>query len=301
MINIPANSSFHLLIAAGLSLALGACGRSPAPDTVPATPSTAAAAADAAEAESARAADLAAREQELAAREAAVKQQELQQELARRDAETAAAVAAEQAAAADEKAKAAAAAKKKAAAAAATAASPKPAAKPPAPIIVPAGTQLAVELTTPVSTKTAKVGDSVQGRLQSDLMVGDRRAASAGAPVQGSVTQVVSGSNKIGGVPTLALTFNSLAAVNGMTVPISGQLVQQGTSETAKDTAKILGGAAVGAIIGHQVNHKNGSVVGGILGGAAGTAAAKTTGGEVTLPAGTVIAVTTQASFQIDR
>ena len=173
--------------------------------------------------------------------------------------------------------------------------------KPPPPIVVPAGTQLAVELAVPVSTKTARVGDSVQGRLQSDLMVGDRRAASAGAAVEGSVTQVVSGSDEIGGVPTLGITFKSLKVVNGTSVPISGQLVQQGKSETAKDTAKIVGGAALGAIIGHQVSDKNGTVVGGILGGAAGTAAAKNTGGEVTLPAGTIVAVTTQSSFQVDR
>jgi hypothetical protein len=290
------NPTLGLLAVATVSLALAACGRTSDTSLSPSAPSAAAAAADLAQSEADRAADIAAREQELAEREAAVKQQELAQ------AELAATAAAEKAAAADkaaaeQKARTAAAQKK----AAATSTTVKATPKPPAPIIVPAGTQLAVELTTPIGTKTAKVGDSVQGRLQSDLMVGDRRAASAGAAVEGSVTQVVSGSNKIGGVPTLAITFNTLRVVNGLTVPISGQLVQQGTSETAKDTAKIVGGAALGAIIGHQVDDKNGTVIGGVLGGAAGTAAAKKTGGEVNLPAGTVVAVTTQSSFQVDR
>ncbi len=49
-----------------------------------------------------------------------------------------------------------------------TAAAPK-AAPPAMPILVPAGTQLAIEVITPLSTKTNKVGDSVDARLASDL------------------------------------------------------------------------------------------------------------------------------------
>ncbi len=148
---------------------------------------------------------------------------------------------------------------------------------------MPAGTQLAVELIAPVGTKTNKVGDSVDARLASDLMIGDRRAAKAGASVHGSITQIISGSKKIGGTPTLGVTFDSLVAANGASVSINAPFTQLGKSETGKDTAKIVGGAAAGAIIGHQVSHKDGAVVGGLLGGAAGTAAAKGTGGEVTL------------------
>jgi len=61
-----------------------------------------------------------------------------------------------------------------------------------------------------------------------------------------------------------------------------------------------VGGAAAGAIIGHQIDHKKGSVIGGIIGGAAGTAAAQKTGSEVILPAGTVVSVATETSFQVD-
>jgi hypothetical protein len=164
---------------------------------------------------------------------------------------------------------------------------------------VPAGTQLAVELVTPLSTKTNSVGDRVDARLASDLMIGDRRAAKAGASVQGSITQIISGSKKIGGTPTLGVTFDSLVVANGSSVSINAPLSQLGKSETGKDTAKIVGGAAAGAIIGHQVSSKNGSVVGGLLGGAAGTAVAHSTGGEVTLAAGQVVTVATQSSFEV--
>jgi hypothetical protein len=165
--------------------------------------------------------------------------------------------------------------------------------------MVPAGTQLAVELTAAVSTRTARVGDGVQGRLASDLVVGGRRAAAAGSPVQGTVTQVVSGSRKVGGTPTLGIAFDSLTVSGNAPIAINAQLMQQAASDTGKDTAKIVGTAAAGAIIGHQINHKNGSVVGGILGGAAGTAVAANTGGEVSLPAGTVVSVALGNSFQV--
>jgi hypothetical protein len=292
----------RILVAASFALTLAACGRTPEPQptAAPSDPAPALAAGTAA-AEADRAAEFAAKEQALAEREAAVKQQELEQELARRDAENAAAAAAAEA----EKAKAAAAAaQKKAAAKAATAAAaaapaPKPAAS--TPLVVPAGTQLAVALVTPLNSKTAKVGDPVQAQLQSDVMVDGRRAVAAGATVNGAVTQVVSGSRKIGGTPSLGVTFDSLILGSGASVPISGQLVQQGKSETGRDTAKIVGGAAAGAILGHQIDDDKGSVIGGLLGGAAGTAAAQKTGGEVDLPAGTVATATTSSSFEVAR
>jgi hypothetical protein len=280
-------------------LALTACGRSP--QTEPAAEATAQpapAVAETSQAEADRAAALAAKEREIADREAAVQQREIEQQLAQRaaeaDAEAAAAKAARSKATVAKKQPASA---KPTVVAAVRPASPPP--PPPQPILVPAGTQLAVELTAAVSTKTAQVGNRVQGRLASDLVVGGRRAAAAGSPVQGTVTQVVSGSRKVGGTPTLGIAFDSLTVSGSAPIAINAQLLQQAASDTPKDTAKIIGTAAAGAIIGHQVNHKNGSVVGGILGGAAGTAVAANTGGEVSLPAGTVVSVALGNSFQV--
>jgi len=297
-----------VLFAALATLALGGCGGSKQPAqqatnaTAPAAPAAEVAQAEAAKAEAARAeaakaAQLAAKEKELADREAALKQKEIELELARRDAENAAARKAKQDAVAKKTKRAPA----KTAAVAATARPPRPA-PPPAPVtvVVPAGTQLAIELTSAVTTKTAKVGDRVQGRLASDLIVGGRRVAFAGAPAQGSVNQVVSGSKKIGGTPTLGLAFDQLTVANGSTAAITGRLLQQGESDAVKDTAKILGGTAVGAVLGHQINHRNGAVIGGILGTGAGVAVAQNTGGEVSLAAGTVISVATEAPFQVD-
>ncbi len=167
------------------------------------------------------------------------------------------------------------------------------------PIVVPAGTQISIGLSSNVSTKTATIGDSVDARLASDLVIDGRRAILAGAPVRGRVTDVVSGSKRIGGTPTLAMNFDGIELEDGTTVPIRGQLVQQAKSDTGRDTAKIVGGTAAGAIIGHQVDDDKGKVIGGILGGAAGAIAARKTGGEIDVPAGTVMAFVVDAPFEV--
>ncbi len=285
-----------LITAAGL-LALAGCGGSaPAP-----TAETATAAAPGA--------DMAAKEQELANRENELARKELElkeQELARQEAELAT-----QREAVEKQAAATAAAAK--AASAKVASTSKPAAKPvskpvattpakpvPVRLTVPAGTSLTMALGSALTTKTAKVGDGFGAMVVSDVMVGNKVAIPAGSHVSGSVTNVVSGSSKIGGVPTLGLRFDTLELPDGQRVALNGELVQQGKSDTGRDTAKILGGAAAGAVIGHQVdNSDKGKVIGGLLGGAAGAIAAQKTGTEVQLPQDSTLTIATGAPIEV--
>jgi Glycine zipper 2TM domain len=175
----------------------------------------------------------------------------------------------------------------------------KPAAKPvvlvkPAPkvLTLPAGTSLRFALASEVSTKTAKVGDSFQASLISDAVVDGKVAVPAGAIATGTVTHAVSGSDKIGAVPALGLRVNTLEYGGGKTVPVNGEISSTGKSEKGRDAAKIAGGAAAGAVIGRQVNDKDsGTIIGGLLGAAAGTLAARKTGTEAVLPAGSEITV----------
>jgi hypothetical protein len=285
------------LVATAVTLTLGACGGQSASDAVPAasvTPTQPTVESAQAEAERA-AAELKAREDDLARREAELAMTAREQELARRENELVARQEAAKRAA--RTAKPAPATKPEAVAAA-----PKPVVAPPAPapvqaIVVPAGTELSIGLSSAVSTKSASIGDPVDARLLSDVVVNGRRAIMAGAPVRGRVIEVVSGSKRIGGTPTLAMNFDGIELENGATVPISGKLVQQGKSDTARDTAKIVGGTAAGAIIGHQIDDDKGKVIGGILGGAAGAIAARKTGTEIDVPAGTVMAFVVDHSF----
>jgi len=278
--------SLLLATPAALALVLAGCGGSSEPPKPTASDLDAAPTTELTEpvpAEQIAADEAAVREAELARREAELALQEREAELARREAELAA----------KQRAASAAPAAPRPAAAAPAAATPAPAPAPkpaPQPVVVPAGTQLSVEFASAVTTKTAKVGDPVNARLAAPLVVGDRTVATAGAAVQGVVTEVFSGSQEVGGTPKLGISFNRMTLENGESVPITGDILQQGQRESGRDAAKIAGGAIIGAVIGHQVDGGGaGKVVGGILGGAAGAGIAKRTGGDLEVPAGTVI------------
>jgi anti-sigma factor RsiW len=282
-----------LLAALGGMTVLAGCNRAPE------TPASTAEQAAAVAADTAKAAAQAAQEAELKSREA---------ELAAREAALAEAQAAQAAANAAKVSPPAAASKpaRKPAVAAKPAPVQKPVATaalpPPAPriLVVPGGTQLSLALASDVSSKTAKVGDAIRARVLSDITVDGQVAIAAGTIVAGQVTDVVSGSDKIGGVPTLGLRFDHLEFSGGKDIPISGELTQKGKNDSARDTAKIVGGAAAGAILGHQVkSNTKGKVIGGLLGGAIGAIAAHETGTEVQLAAGTQLSIALASAVEI--
>jgi hypothetical protein len=176
-----------------------------------------------------------------------------------------------------------------------TASAPAPTPAPAGPRVytVPTGTSIEVQLPAAITTKTAKVGDRISANLTQDLVVDGKVIARAGNLLQGSVSEVISGSQKIGGMPTLGLTFDNLTLADGTDTTVTGTVTQVAAkSDKRRDTAKIAGGAVAGAVIGHQVDGDKGKIIGGLLGAAAGTLAAKKTGTEVELPAGTVIGFT---------
>jgi hypothetical protein len=192
--------------------------------------------------------------------------------------------------------------------AATASARPAPAPAPaPAPvkqsITVPAGTEVPVALMAGLSTKTAKVGQAVQARVASDVMVDGRVAIPQGLTVAGSVVEVVSGSDRIGGTPTLVLAFDRIELPNGNDVPIVGEFKEKGKSDNARDAVKIVGGAAAGALLADQLGKKKdrNRVIGGILGAAAGAVAAKETGTEVQLEEGALLTLVLSAPVEIPR
>ena len=273
-----------LLSIALVALAFSACGKKPADETAVTTDPAAQAAID-------ESAELSAREEELARREAELALKEKEKELADREAALAKASAPKPA--------------PRAPSASPSSPAPKPAPTPvasgPKNYTVPAGTSVSVQLPAEISTKTAKVGQRFTANLSSDVVVNGVTVAKAGAPVQGSITEVISGSNTIGGKPTLGLTFDNMT-FNGGDKQISGRLKQVAAkSDKGRDTAKIAGGAVAGGVIGHQVDGDSGKVIGAILGAAAGTAAAKKTGQEVVLPAGTVMGFTLDSPVTVTQ
>jgi hypothetical protein len=146
------------------------------------------------------------------------------------------------------------------------------------------------------------VGDSVRAVLTSAVMVDGRTAIASGTTVAGSVIKVVSGSEKIGGTPTLVVAFDRLELPGGRDVPISGEITSSGKSDNTRDTVKIVGGAAAGALLGDQVTDKDrGKVIGGILGAAAGAVAASKTGTEVKMAEGTALSLVLAAPVEVTR
>ena len=281
---MPSTTYRTLVPIALAALALAACGKKPAEEPLAEDP--------AAQQATQEAAAIQAREEELARREAEIALREKEKELADREAALTRANAPKPApkpvAAAPAPAKAKPAAE-----------APKPVATGPKNYVVPTGTSLSVQLPAEISTKTAKVGQRLTANLTNDIVIDGKVVARAGTPVQGSITQVISGSKTIGGKPTLGLTFDSMTFEGG-DMPIAAKITQiADKSDKAGDTAKIAGGAVAGGVIGHQIDSDKGKVIGALIGAAAGTAAAKKTGKEVVLPAGTVVGMTLESPVTV--
>lgn len=249
------------------------------------------------------------KEAELAQREADLAAKEREQTLAQREADLAAQ---EQELAKQKKAAEAAASKKASSkpptkvassgSTRSTASVPSVPAAPPPPerVEIPSGTSLTLALSDDISSKTAKPGDTLVATVASNVMIGGRVAVPTGSRVTGTITDVISGSRAIGATPMIGIKFNQLELEGGQIVPITGDLVEEGKSERGRDAAKILGGVAAGAVLGHQVKTNNrGKVVGGLLGGAVGAIAARNTGTEVQLSAGSTVTISTGEPFSV--
>lgn len=291
--------SLAVLTVAAVAASLAACGGSPSP-----TGSADPAAVDSDAALAAKRAELEQREADLAQKEREIEEARLAADAARTELEASeAANAAAVAAAAPSRGESVtrpAATPRPASASSAASPAPAPVKLVAKPVTVPAGTQLSVEFTETLSTKTAKVGDPVRAKLTAPLVVDGRTVAPAGAAVRGSVTYVFSGSQEIGGTPKLAIRFDQLALAGGDSVSIEGDFTQAGKREAGRDAAKIAGGALIGAVIGNQVDDGDkGKVIGGLLGGAAGAAIAKRTGGDLEIAAGTVAGFVLTRSIEV--
>lgn len=168
---------------------------------------------------------------------------------------------------------------------------PKPAEAPS--ITMAAGTPLKIDVTSPVTSETAQVGDAWSGTVKENVIVGDRVLIPAGSTVNG----VVKGSTpaKKGDRAMLLLGVSSVS-VNGRAIAVKGSTESIIAGSTrARNLGAIGGSAAAGAVIGHAIGGSGkGTLIGAIIGGAAGTAAVSGTKGyQVEIKPGTEITFTT--------
>lgn len=160
---------------------------------------------------------------------------------------------------------------------------------------VPAGLTIPVQLTTALSSETARSGDRIEARVAENVELGDT-SIPAGSVVLGKVTESAAGS-KLGRSGMLGLKFDSLRTPTGQEVPITAHIVGgigkyseigqsdivRGESTGSKVKQALIRGAvgagggalvgtAIGAIAGRGRGAGRGAIAGTAIGGALGVA-----------------------------
>jgi len=157
---------------------------------------------------------------------------------------------------------------------------------------IPAGTAVTVRIGSEISSATAKVGQSWDGTLAKDVVVGGKTVAKAGAPVHGKVTLAKS-SGRLHAPGQLSLRLTSVESATVATTSYHAQ----GKGHMKSNATKIGAGAAAGAIIGALAGGGKGAAIGTLAGAGAGTGVAAATGKEeAVIPSEKVVTFTTTAA-----
>jgi hypothetical protein len=148
----------------------------------------------------------------------------------------------------------------------------------------PPGTQLQGTITSSLNTSNAFVGEDV-----TVANVASENGAIQGALLRGTVTNVTRAG--LGRSAQIGLTFNYLTLANGTTEPIDAQTLSvnaQTKSNAATEAGGALGGMVAGNAIAKTLFAASG---GGLIGAVGGFLLAKNSRQNMTVPAGSVVAV----------
>jgi hypothetical protein len=144
---------------------------------------------------------------------------------------------------------------------------------------IPAGTPLTVRLTSEITSRSARSGQTFHGTLARSVVVKGKTIARAGAPVAGVVAHAKP-SGRLHAPGELSVRLTSIT-LNGERVALSTSLVStKGKSHKKGNIEKIGGGAAAGTLIGAVAGGGKGALIGAAAGTAAGTGLAAATGKE---------------------
>ncbi len=142
---------------------------------------------------------------------------------------------------------------------------------------IPAGTRIAVTLHDSVSSRTARVGQHVEGSVSENVIVGGKTLIPRGAPV----TLVVASAQPSGRLQTPARLYLKIGSVRvaGRNYPVDSRWAgSAGPSHKKRNVTAVGGGAAAGAIIGAIAGGGKGAAIGAAAGAGAGTVGAAATG-----------------------
>jgi hypothetical protein len=165
---------------------------------------------------------------------------------------------------------------------------------------VPAGAKISVVTDQAVSSKTAKIGQTITGTVSQDVTSGGKVVIPKGSEVKLTVSSVQA-SGRLSTPAKLYLRLRSVT-VGGKTYTIATS--SAGRTEGGKgkrDAGFIGGGAAGGAIVGVLAGGGKGAAIGAAAGAGAGTAGAAATGKkDIEFPAETRLAFTTRTAAAIN-
>ena len=165
---------------------------------------------------------------------------------------------------------------------------------------VPAGAKISVVTDQSVSSKTAKVGQTVSGTVAQDVTVGGKVLIPKGSAAKLTVSSVQA-SGRLSTPAKLYLRLRTVT-VGGKTYTFATN--SAGRTEKGKgkrDAGFIGGGAAGGAIIGALAGGGKGAAIGAGAGAGAGTVGAAATGKkDIEYPAETRLSFTTRTAVAIN-
>ena len=167
-----------------------------------------------------------------------------------------------------------------------------------------AGTEINATISSEISSKTHKEGQTVTARTARDVRDASGRVViPAGSTVNLTITSIRESENKSDNTGTLTLSATSVE-LNGTTYNLDGRVTGLATElrdrgTNAGDVAKVGAGAAAGAVVGRVLGGgTKGAVIGGVLGGAVGAQRAnETQDRDVILPAGSTVVITLDETF----
>ena len=103
-------------------------------------------------------------------------------------------------------------------------------------IKLPSGTVIPVKCQDRLTGKTVKAGQSIVFYVSQDVKINDKTVIKAGAPVIG-IVQESKGSQMAGISGKLTISLQSVTAVDGTNVQLTGQFLSEGSSEVGATIA----------------------------------------------------------------
>ena len=167
------------------------------------------------------------------------------------------------------------------------------------PIIVPAGTSVTVSLGSAIGSKMSQAGQTFNGSVAKDVLVGGTVAIPKGATVSGTVTDAKP-LGKFAGGAVLQVRLDSIT-LNGADLPVQAALRTFSAKGKGKRTAVMTGGgAALGGIIGALAGGGKGAAIGMAAGAGAGAGgSAFTANKDIVLPAESDVSFELSQPFEV--